>query len=586
MKTVKELKKQSRKNDSTSLLLVALIYIITILFSLGNSVLNQKLNISGEAVYRVMADMRITHLSEPTRVNGGDITYNGTYSVNSVSLHVELPNKDSSVEYVVKITNIGNINQWIKSINATSNNENIIYKIENLKPQEDIIYSPNSSENNIKELKIIFSYNDSIKNGVQALPTGDGTRLSTIISFEYEILETYLITYDLDGGSVASNPPNYTKSDTITLNNPTKKGYEFLGWTGTGLDTVTKNVTIPKLSEGDRNYVANWKALPWAFTINPTPANAIVTISDGTQTITGEGSTSLTSNAGNTITWSVSLDHYATQSGKQAILEDITKDISLTSTWSDWATEKEATCTEAGIEYRTCSLCGAKETRKTGLVDHTYNTTTVASTLTTRGHELHTCSVCGHSYKDSYASSLAIVNSSKVTYTAASWTNIIKRAEATGGISTTDTANGKFSSGNPTVSIQNSGSTSRDAVFYIKVNLDGVKSITYDTDLWDTGLKYNILGMVSDKGTAYAKIGLTASQPTTIDESGYISGTYNSASLPRSSSSDSVKALDGNISTSSLSGIHYIKIYLKHSMTKSDEYGAHLRFNKLILNYE
>lgn len=284
MKTVKELKKQSRKNDNTSLLLVALIYIITILFSLGNSALNQKLNISGEAVYRVMADMRITHLSEPTRVNGGDITYNGTYSVNSVSLHVELPNKDSSVEYVVKITNIGNINQWIKSINATSNNENIIYKIENLKPQEDIIYSPNSSENNIKEIKIIFSYNDSIKNGVQALPTGDGTRLSTIISFEYEILETYLVTYDLDGGSVASNPPNYTKSDTITLNNPTKKGYEFLGWTGTGLDAVTKNVTIPKLSEGDRNYVANWQIKTYKLTINPNGGtyngNSSATISD------------------------------------------------------------------------------------------------------------------------------------------------------------------------------------------------------------------------------------------------------------------------------------------------------------------
>ncbi|MBR3002514.1 MAG: BspA family leucine-rich repeat surface protein, partial [Clostridia bacterium] len=45
----------------------------------------------------------------------------------------------------------------------------------------------------------------------------------------------YSISYNLDGGTVSTaNPTSYTKeSNTITLNNPTKNGYKFTGWTET-----------------------------------------------------------------------------------------------------------------------------------------------------------------------------------------------------------------------------------------------------------------------------------------------------------------------------------------------------------------
>ncbi|MGN1307853.1 MAG: InlB B-repeat-containing protein, partial [Faecousia sp.] len=69
----------------------------------------------------------------------------------------------------------------------------------------------------------------------------------------------YNISCDLDGGT-ASNPDSYTvESDTITLNNPTKPGYTFTGWSGTGLtgeDNMT--VTIPRGSIGDRAYTAHF----------------------------------------------------------------------------------------------------------------------------------------------------------------------------------------------------------------------------------------------------------------------------------------------------------------------------------------
>ena len=73
--------------------------------------------------------------------------------------------------------------------------------------------------------------------------------------------EIYSIGYDLAGGSVeTANPTNYTSaSDDITLNNPIKEGFEFTGWTGTGLTDKTMTVVIPTGSKGDRSYTANWK---------------------------------------------------------------------------------------------------------------------------------------------------------------------------------------------------------------------------------------------------------------------------------------------------------------------------------------
>lgn len=75
-------------------------------------------------------------------------------------------------------------------------------------------------------------------------------------------LDVYTISYNLDGGSLADgadNPVSYTvESETITLQNPTKDGYIFLGWSGTELEGNQKEVVIQKGSIGDRSYTANW----------------------------------------------------------------------------------------------------------------------------------------------------------------------------------------------------------------------------------------------------------------------------------------------------------------------------------------
>lgn len=70
----------------------------------------------------------------------------------------------------------------------------------------------------------------------------------------------YKITYNLDGGTVKGNNPElYTvETDTFTLVNPVKTGYDFAGWTGTNGTTPEKTVTVTKGSYGNRKYKANW----------------------------------------------------------------------------------------------------------------------------------------------------------------------------------------------------------------------------------------------------------------------------------------------------------------------------------------
>lgn len=69
----------------------------------------------------------------------------------------------------------------------------------------------------------------------------------------------YQIACDLDGGKAANQESYTVESDAIMLCNPTKTGYTFTGWGGTGLtgeDNMT--VTIPKGSTGNRTYTAHY----------------------------------------------------------------------------------------------------------------------------------------------------------------------------------------------------------------------------------------------------------------------------------------------------------------------------------------
>ena len=74
-------------------------------------------------------------------------------------------------------------------------------------------------------------------------------------------INQYTIAYDLAGGTAEGNPDTYTvETGAFTLKNPTKSGYTFTGWSGTGLDGENNmTVTIPTGSTGNRTYTAHWR---------------------------------------------------------------------------------------------------------------------------------------------------------------------------------------------------------------------------------------------------------------------------------------------------------------------------------------
>ena len=74
-------------------------------------------------------------------------------------------------------------------------------------------------------------------------------------------INQYTITYVLAGGTAEGNPGTYTiETGAFTLTNPTKSGYTFTGWSGTGLTGENNmTVTIPKGSTGERSYTAHWR---------------------------------------------------------------------------------------------------------------------------------------------------------------------------------------------------------------------------------------------------------------------------------------------------------------------------------------
>jgi uncharacterized repeat protein (TIGR02543 family) len=75
---------------------------------------------------------------------------------------------------------------------------------------------------------------------------------------------TFAIDYDLEGGSFDDDhPSSYTSEDAVTLGEPRRTGYRFVGWTGPGLSSPTRSVTIPEGSTGDRTYTAQWDVLTY-----------------------------------------------------------------------------------------------------------------------------------------------------------------------------------------------------------------------------------------------------------------------------------------------------------------------------------
>ena len=96
-----------------------------------------------------------------------------------------------------------------------------------------------------------------------AVTTIDQGSTENITLYAKWTINTYTITYNLDGGTVATdNPTTYNvETETFTLNNPTKPGYTFTGWTLDDNNTLLTTVTIEKGSMEARTYTAHFEII-------------------------------------------------------------------------------------------------------------------------------------------------------------------------------------------------------------------------------------------------------------------------------------------------------------------------------------
>lgn len=110
-------------------------------------------------------------------------------------------------------------------------------------------------------------YTDSAcKNKVEMNDAGNGPKSFGKTGSDYTYYAgwkaiTYSITYDLDGGKLAAgvtNPTSYAPDDTITISNPTKDDYIFLGWSEDGGKTYTHDLVLSG-AVGNKDLKAVWE---------------------------------------------------------------------------------------------------------------------------------------------------------------------------------------------------------------------------------------------------------------------------------------------------------------------------------------
>ena len=87
---------------------------------------------------------------------------------------------------------------------------------------------------------------------------------------------------------------------------------------------------------------------------------------------------------------------YMRLTGGRSFLYDM-NDVCIKHVFGEWAVTKAATCTEAGVSTRTCTVCGAEETLTVPALGHKFGewTETKAATCTEAGVSTRTCTVCG-----------------------------------------------------------------------------------------------------------------------------------------------------------------------------------------------
>ncbi|MDR0682685.1 MAG: InlB B-repeat-containing protein, partial [Dysgonamonadaceae bacterium] len=196
--------------------------------------------------YTVIVDNGITNITIDAVVNHDSATVSGTgnkfLNLGDNNFNIQVTAENGTVKtYTVLVHRliIYNINYELNGgVNHTDNPAT--YTV------EDVIVLNNPSKTGYDFTG--WTEGDSITVG----STGDKT-----FTAQWSVIN-YAIAYELNGGvNSDENPVTYTIEDVITLNNPSKTGYDFNGW--------AEGNEIAVGSTGDKTFTAQWSVINYAI---------------------------------------------------------------------------------------------------------------------------------------------------------------------------------------------------------------------------------------------------------------------------------------------------------------------------------
>ena len=186
------------------LVILTIVFMLTI--TVGYAALNTELNISGEANFRVTADIRVVDYRFSSGTNDGVALYNPNFSKDTIITGVYLPHLNSTVTFEVKVINFTSLTMLLESIdNINKTNPNITYTINGIDIDDEI----NGFET--KTFTITFHYPDSFT----SLPASSS--LESRIQFNFVTKQTIEIppcdVVLANGDMGGTNPAPWTLCD-------------------------------------------------------------------------------------------------------------------------------------------------------------------------------------------------------------------------------------------------------------------------------------------------------------------------------------------------------------------------------------
>ena len=209
----------------------------------------------------------VSNAIQNTLIKSGYRFIGWAYNDEVINNGFTMPAENITLEAVWEIINYNityNLNDGINSSNPNS------YNVENIY----ILAAPHKAGYEFEGWYLDSNYNTQITSTA-------GYTKDLVLYAKWSEPIKYNIVYNLNGGiNDSSNPNNYTVEDNITLGEPTRVGYTFVGW----YNDNTKIETISNLT-GDLVLEAKWEVITYTVLFDTNGGNDLAKITYSVQNI-------------------------------------------------------------------------------------------------------------------------------------------------------------------------------------------------------------------------------------------------------------------------------------------------------------